>query len=118
MAKTSTDVINEWVLRGYITAEQSTNPKYLSFISQAKDAILSYCNIPLKADMPDGLFYPWVEIAHSTAQGFSAIQGSGEIKSVSEGDTTITYDVGVTTVTNNAMVDYMSTLNTFRRIAW
>ncbi|WP_312645366.1 hypothetical protein [Hydrogenoanaerobacterium sp.] len=116
MPKTPTDVLNEWALRGYITAEQSTEPKYLSYINQAKDSILSYCNIPLKAQMPDGLFYPWVEIAWSTAQGMTAIQGTGAVKSVSEGDTTITYDAGATVVKNDAMLDYTSVLDRYRRL--
>ena len=116
MSKTNHDVLNEWVLRGYITAEQSSEPKYLSYINQAKDAILYYCNIPLKADMPNGLFYPWVEIAWNAAQGTTMVQGTGAVKSVSEGDTTVTYDVGTTVIKNNAMLNYMSILDRFRRL--
>lgn len=118
MAKTSNDILQEWVLRGYITAEQSANPKWLSYISQAKDTMLSYCNIPIKADMPDGLYYAWVDIAWGIAQGTLTIEGSGEIKSVSEGDTTITYDVGTKVVKNDVSLNYMTTLNRYRRIAW
>lgn len=116
MPKTSTDVLNEWKLRGYITAEQSSDSKYLSFIDQAKQSILAYCNIPLAAPMPDGLFYPWVEISWATANGMTTMQGTGAIKSVSEGDTTVTYDVGTTVVKNDAMISFASILNRYRRM--
>lgn len=116
MAKTNHDVLNEWVLRGYIPAEQSTDKKYESYISQAKDAILSYCNIPLSAQMPDGLFAPWVEIAWKTAQGTTTVQGTGAVKSVSEGDTTVTYDVGTKVVKQEVMLNYTSILDRFRRL--
>jgi len=118
MPKTPNDVLQEWVLRGYITAEQSTEPKYISFINQAKDTILSYCNIPLKAQMPDGLFYAWTEIAWGTAQGTLTVDGTGAIKSVSEGDTTITYDVGTKVVKSDIVLTHMSVLDRYRRIAW
>ena len=66
MPKTANDVLDLWVLRGYITAEQATEQqdKYLSYIEQAKTDILTYCNLPLNIkNFPDGLFYAWVEIA-------------------------------------------------------
>lgn len=116
MSKTNHDVLNEWVLRGYITAEQSSGEKYQSYISQAKDAILSYCNIPLNAQMPDGLFYPWVEIAWNAAQGTTSLQGTGAVKSISEGDTTVTYDVGTKVIKHDAMLGYTSILDRFRRL--
>ncbi len=120
MAKTPADVLNEWVLRGYITAEQSTTDaaKYTSYINQAKGSILSYCNLPLNIqNFPDGLFYPWVEIAWATANGATFIEGSGAVKSVTEGDTTIAFDVGTTAVSGTkASVDYSSILNRYRRM--
>ena len=119
MSKLPNDVLKEWVLRGYITAEQAKSPdKYISYINQAKESILGYCNIPLNAQMPDGLFYPWVEIAWSTAQGMTSVEGTGAIKSISEGDTTITYDVGTTVIQNKTILDYTAILNRYRRIAW
>lgn len=115
--KTAQDVLDEWVLRGYITAEQAADLKYTSYINQAKDSILSYCNIPLAAQMPDGLFYAWVEIGWATANGATMVQGSGAIKSVSEGDTKIDYDVGTTVVKGSTVTaDYTTILNRFRRL--
>lgn len=117
--KAAQDVLNEWALRGYITAEQATSctEKYTSYINQAKDSILSYCNIPLAAQMPDDLFYVWVEIGWATANGATMVQGSGAIKSISEGDTSITYDVGTTVVKGSTVTaDYTTILNRFRRL--
>ena len=119
MPKTPNDVLQEWVLRGYITAEQATDPKYISYINQAKDSILGYCNIPLKAQMPDDYFYAWIEISYATSTGgiFNKSTGvlTGAIKSVSEGDTKIEYaDTSVNQVA--PIIDYSSTLK--RRIAW
>ncbi len=120
MNKTTQDVINEWVKRGYITQQQATEnaDKYNSYIEQSKDSILAYCNIPLKANMPDGLFFVWVEMSYSASKGVTLIEGGGAIKSISEGDTTITYDVGTSVVKDNStvVVDYKSILNRYRRL--
>lgn len=119
MPKLPQDVTIEWVKRGYITQTQATENvnKYTSHIEQAKDSILAYCNIPLKASMPDGLFFAWVEISYATSKGATMIQGSGAIKSISEGDTTVTYDVGTTVVKGDAVsIDYTAILNRYRRL--
>lgn len=119
MPKTPTEVMNEWALRGYISAEPSEkdSAKYLSYINQAKDIILSYCNIPLVASMPDGLFYPWVEISWATVNGATLVQGSGAIKAVTEGDTKVEFDVGTTVVKGTATaVDYTAALRRYRRM--
>lgn len=119
MPRTPADVIKEWELRGYISAEPSNNDsaKYLSYINQAKDVILSYCNIPLTASMPDGLFYPWVEISWATVNGATLVHGSGAIKAVTEGDTKVEFDVGTTVVKGAATaVDYTAVLRRFRRM--
>lgn len=117
--KTAQDVLKEWKVRGYIPTGLSDEEeeRYLSYIYQAKDAMLSYCNIPLAAEMPDGLFYPWVEISYSSSKGANLLQGSGAVKSVTEGDTTITFDVGaVQPGENTVFVDYSAILNRFRRM--
>lgn len=125
MAKTGIEVIAEWITRGYITTEQSREQekKYLSFIEQAKSGILAECNIPHNAPMPTGLFYVWVDIAWDAAQGNeSAVAVGGEVKSVSEGDTTITF--ATNTVSNSAesvarsISSHAAELKRFRRIPW
>ena len=118
MHKFPLDIIAEWIKRGYITDAQAieNEQQYISFIEQAKDSILAYCNIPLKANMPDGLFFAWVEVAWATSKGTISIEGSGAIKSISEGDTSVTFDVGTKIETTNVSVDYTAILNRFRRL--
>lgn len=114
----SSDVLHEWVKRGYITTDQAETDrdKYLSYIDQTKYEILSYCNIPILAQIPEGLFYVWVGMAWEGSQGLTAISGSGAVKSVTEGDTTVQFDVG-TTVTGTAQhADYYAMLNRYRRL--
>lgn len=118
MAKTVSDVLAEWTARGYIPASLSDadKAKYTSFINQAKSAICGYCNLPQNiVDFPDGLLYPWVEISYSIMHGGVFQQSSGTVKSVSEGDTSVTFN----TDTNRAIapiVDYSAALNAFRRL--
>ena len=117
--KTANDVIQEWIKRGYVTSEQAQSNKdmYESYITQAKDSILSFCNIPLAANMPDGLFYPWVEIGYSFSQGGNMTSGGMAVKSISEGDTSITYGSAESgSVEGSSAVDYTSILNRFRRL--
>ncbi len=115
MSKTAQDIFAEMQKRyGIAETEQS---RYESYIEQAKQEIFAYCNIPEKADMPDGLFYPWVELSYTAAKQAQTIQGTGAIKSISEGDTTVTYDVGTTVVKSDAaLLSYASILNRYRRM--
>lgn len=97
-AKTENDILNEWAERGYLPDDlisEETN-RCLSFIRQAKAGILAYCNIPECADVPDGLFYTWVELSRdiAIASENGGRAGSGTVKRVSEGNTTIEFDVG------------------------
>lgn len=124
MPKTANDVLDLWVLRGYITAEQATTgrDKYLSYIDQAKTDILTYCRLPLNIkNFPDGLFYAWAEIAWGLqADGeFNSSTGDMTIKSIKEGDTSIEYGSsgGVGALTGaTSTVRYSDTLNRFRRL--
>ena len=114
MYKLPCDIISEWLKRGYITDTESieNEQQYISFIEQAKDSILDYCNIPLKANMPDGLFFAWVETAWLTSNSTISNEGSGAIKSISEGDTSISFDVSQK---SKVYADYTTILNRFRR---
>lgn len=115
MAKTANDVLAEWQLRGYITAELAATPgAYLSYINQAHDAITAYCRLsPAMAGLPDGLFYPWVEIAYSVMNGGMFQQANGTVTRVKEGDTEIMYSGGKNGATV-PVVDYSDTLDSFR----
>ena len=121
MPKTKLDVLKEWVSRGYLTHSESMaeKEKHLSFIDQAKEAILNYCNIPVKADMPDGLFYAWVEIGWTAESSSSSGQAVGTVKAITEGDTTVTFDAGSVTsnlTINGAIEKYRSTLVRYRQL--
>lgn len=118
MAKTANDVLTEWTARGYIAASPSAvdTAKYTSFINQGLQSICAYCKLPQNmTGLPDGLFYPWIEISWSILKGGVFQQSSGTVKSVSEGDTSVTFN----TDTNKAtapIIDYSSALNAFRRL--
>lgn len=130
--KTENDVLNEWVERGYISDDlipEQTN-RCLSFIRQAKANILAYCNIPECADMPSGLFYAWVDLSRDiattseTAGETGGKAGSGTVKRVSEGNTTIEFDVGNTSSSSSGqaadisalVLGHAATLNRCRRM--
>lgn len=124
MPKTATDVLDLWVLRGYITAERATagQGKYLSYIAQAKTDILTYCRIPLNIkNFPDGLFYTWAEIAWGLQLGgeFNSSTADMTIKSVKEGDVSVEFGSasGVAPLTGaTSTTSYAVTLNRFRRL--
>lgn len=59
----------------------------LSVIEAARVRLLGYCNIPLNAEMPEGLAEAWCSLAAELAgNGYS--QG---VSSVSEGDVTVKF---------------------------
>ena len=124
MPKTANDVLDLWVLRGYITAEQATigRDKYLSYIDQAKTDILTYCRLPLNIkNFPAGLFYAWAEIALGLQQGgeFNSSTADMTIKSIKEGDVSVEFGSagGVAPLTSStATTSYAVTLNRFRRL--
>lgn len=117
MAKTEMDVLEEWKKRGYLPNETAEEGKCLSYIKQAKDSILSYCNLPLNIKgFPDGLFYPWVELSYSAYTG-AADGSSGTVKSVTEGDTTVSFSDGsVSAGSIKGMADISAILNRYRRL--
>ena len=124
MPKTATDVLNLWVLRGYITAEQTTTgqDKYLSYIDQAKTDILTYCRLPLNIqNFPDGLFYTWTEIAWGLQAGgeFNISTADMTIKTLKEGDVSVEFGSagGVAPLTSaTSTTSYATALNRFRRL--
>lgn len=124
MPKTATDVLNLWVLRGYITAEQAAagKDKYLSYIDQAKTDILDYCRLPQNIkSIPEKLFYVWSAIAWGLSVGgeFNSNTGALVVKSVKEGDTSIEYSTAGGAVAldgNTATISYANALNRSRRL--
>ena len=65
--------------------EDKTDDLLAADIERARVMLLCYCNIPLVADMPQGLFEAWCMVAEQYASGM------GEVSSVSEGDVSITF---------------------------
>lgn len=124
MPKMASDVLNLWVLRGYITTEQaaSEQDKYLSYIDQAKTDILTYCRIPLNIkSFPEGLFYTWAEIAWGLQAGgkFNGSTADLTIKSIKEGYVSVEFGSagGVAPLTSaTSTTSYATALNRFRRL--
>jgi len=69
-----------------------------SYIDEAKPIMLEYCTLPQNIqEVPDVLKYPWVEIATALMNNSSAVSsGTGTVKSVSDGDTTVQYSTDKT----------------------
>lgn len=55
-------------------------------IERARVMLLCYCNIPLNAEMPEGLFEAWCMAAEQIASG-----AMGEVSSISEGDVSVSF---------------------------
>lgn len=118
MTKSVSDVLTEWEARGYCPASpaDSDAARYRSFIQQARQSILAYCNLPLAAsELPDGLFFPWVEISYAIMKGGVFEQSQGIVTSVKEDDTSISFSTGKNAATA-PVVDYSNILNRFRRL--
>ena len=60
--------------------------KLTADIERARVMLLCYCNIPLNAEMPQGLFEAWCMAAEQLSDGVS-----GDIASISEGDVSIAF---------------------------
>lgn len=62
----------------------------LSLIEAARVKLLGYCNIPLKAEMPEGLAEVWCSLtARLLAEGYPM-----SVSSVSEGDVSVKFGGG------------------------
>lgn len=119
--KNESDVLDIWERRGYITQKDRYENKetHLTYIFQAKDEILSYCNIPLAAAMPDGLLYAWADIARDMRNRTEQGKQPYIVKSVSEGGDSITF---ATSSENgqgegkSVLSNYAHILNRYRRM--
>lgn len=115
MAVKNDDILMEWKARGYCT-EDSDMGKCRSFIDQGRQSILAYCKMPLTVpELPNGLFYPWVEISYAIMSGGVFERASGVVKSIKEGDTSITYSTDKSDAFTPT-VDYSQILNRYRRL--
>lgn len=116
--KNEDDVLDIWERRGYITQKDRYENKetHLSYIKQAENEILSYCNIE---DIPDGLLYTWADIAMYMWNQAELGKQPYTVKSVSEGGDSITF---VTSSENgqgggkSVLLNYTHVLNRYRRM--
>ena len=123
VARGEKDVLREWTARGWIT-DKSDSRRAASYIRQAKDYILDRCNIPVMANVPDGLFYAWVDIAYramNAVEAQNSEQVAGVVKSITDGDTTVHYGApsGSVSMSNldSAAADYAALIYRYRRMA-
>lgn len=78
-------ILNRLKERGL--AGEMSDEEILPFIEEARIRLLGYCNIPIKAKMPEGLYEVWNAIA-------IRLLTDGELRevaSVSEGDITVKF---------------------------
>jgi len=93
----------------------------LSFvIDKATDMVCNYCNI---AEIPVGLnnvlLNMCVDMYRAESLGQEQIQGP--VKSISEGDVSVSFGSAASTTENSGMVflkDYTSQLNRYRKVGW
>ena len=55
-------------------------------VESARVMLLCYCNIPLNAEMPKGLYQAWIIAAEQSAAG-----NIGDVASISEGDVSVSF---------------------------
>ena len=128
------DVWKEMLARRNV-AEDIPEESVLPFIRQSRQEIMDYCNIPAEEELPPGLFYVWTALSAalywqvaSSVWGGSVFEteGASSIKSVTEGDTTITFGgsgetatlvtAGVMETPAMVMDRYMAQLRHYRRL--
>ena len=81
-------------------------------IERARVTLLCYCNIPLTAQMPQGLFEAWCIAAEEQLSGVS-----GGIASISEGDVSISFGKNGASDKGQGQYDWKTTANRFRQLA-
>lgn len=132
------DVWEEVLVRLDMTPEETAEKerKLRSFIRQARQEILDYCNIPAEEEVPPGLFYVWISLAQAffdqdslsgSLLSGNIIREAGGVKSITEGDTTITYggasevstlvSSGAAQMSERVMARYQDQLNHYRRLS-
>jgi|GEM_PF-6450137 len=77
-------------------------------IERARVMLLCYCNIPLNAEMPQGLFEAWCMAAEQTATG-----SMRDVASISEGDVSVAFKKGDT----DGSLGWKTVADRFKRMA-
>ena len=81
-------------------------------IERARVTLLCYCNIPLSAEMPEGLFEAWCIAAEQQLNG--AADG---VSSISEGDVSVTFGAPARNYMGQGVSDWKIIANRFRQTA-
>ena len=81
-------------------------------IERARVTLLCYCNIPLSAEMPAGLFEAWCIAAEQQLNG--AADG---VSSISEGDVSVTFGTPARNYMGQGIGDWKVIANRFRQTA-
>ena len=89
-------------------------------LESAQEIIQNYCNI---VEIPNGLHSTLIRMAVDICRNEeygSSDGGNGVVKSLTEGDTSISYgDTAVTTAYAQGLLkDYRKSLNAYRRLRW
>jgi len=98
MAVQASDVLAVIKSRPATIPDDTNDTAIQSYIDEAKPIMLQYCTLPQNIqEVPCVLKYPWVEIATPLMNNSTAVSsGTGTIKSVSDGDTTVQYSTDKT----------------------
>lgn len=111
--KTKDDVLAELKLQYEI---KDSDGKLLSFITKAESKILNYCNVPC---VWDALFQVWVDLSFDLLNASKTkISDEQRVKSISEGNTSVAFDIQQPKTEKDIFNSYQSQLNRFRRLNW
>lgn len=81
-------------------------------IERARVTLLCYCNIPISADVPPGLFSAWCIAAEQQFTG-----ALDEVSSISEGDVSINFGEPSRSYMGQGETDWKIIANRFRQTA-
>ena len=81
-------------------------------IERARVTLLCYCNIPLAAELPAGLFEAWCIAAEQQLCG-----ASEGVSSISEGDVSVTFGAPARSYMGQGNSDWRIIANRFRQTA-
>ena len=89
--------------------EESDDGQLALAVESARVMLLCYCNIPLNAEMPQGLYEAWKIAAENAACG-----NMGNVASISEGDVSISFKKDVS---GSGELGWKTIADRFKRMA-
>lgn len=97
------------------------DPELLLFtLQRSRELVMNYCRIP---EVPAGLEHTLLQLAVDLyrAEQPGKAQAAGAVKSISEGDISVSYGSAASEVENSGMAflkDYTKTLDRYRKAGW